>query len=152
MHGTNSAKVSIGLNSISLLSMRITLYRIFSGWSVSVIKINCLNVILFYGCFYGCFQHSSPEMKWVDGGRLLFKVSTHLVSTIYTQVWLYTHTHTHTHTHTFVSVNCGEFLLTSFTFKLIKLCFLSPNLALNLPLTENIFALLHFQLKIIYYF
>uniref|UniRef100_A0A8C1RTT8 Dedicator of cytokinesis 9b n=1 Tax=Cyprinus carpio TaxID=7962 RepID=A0A8C1RTT8_CYPCA len=29
--------------------------------------------------------HSSPEIKWVDGGRPLFKVSTHLVSTIYTQ-------------------------------------------------------------------
>lgn len=33
-----------------------------------------------------CLQHSSPEIKWVDGGRPLFKVSTHLVSTIYTQV------------------------------------------------------------------
>lgn len=25
-------------------------------------------------------------MKWVDGGKPLFKVSTHLVSTVYTQV------------------------------------------------------------------
>ncbi|XP_053537021.1 dedicator of cytokinesis protein 9 isoform X2 [Ictalurus punctatus] len=30
-------------------------------------------------------QHTGPEVKWVDGGRPLFKVSTHLVSTIYTQ-------------------------------------------------------------------
>lgn len=29
-------------------------------------------------------QH--PEIKWVDGGKPLFKVSTHLVSTVYTQV------------------------------------------------------------------
>uniref|UniRef100_A0A673BM31 Dedicator of cytokinesis 9 n=1 Tax=Sphaeramia orbicularis TaxID=375764 RepID=A0A673BM31_9TELE len=29
--------------------------------------------------------HSSPEIKWVDGGKPLFKVSTHLVSTVYTQ-------------------------------------------------------------------
>lgn len=31
-------------------------------------------------------QHSGPEVKWVDGGKPLFKVSTHLVSTVYTQV------------------------------------------------------------------
>lgn len=31
-------------------------------------------------------QHSGPEVKWVDGGRPVFRVSTHLVSTIYTQV------------------------------------------------------------------
>ncbi|XP_035376602.1 dedicator of cytokinesis protein 9 isoform X5 [Electrophorus electricus] len=30
-------------------------------------------------------KHSSPEVKWVDGGRPLFRVSTHLVSTVYTQ-------------------------------------------------------------------
>ncbi|KAI1899017.1 hypothetical protein AGOR_G00078350 [Albula goreensis] len=30
-------------------------------------------------------QHSGPEIKWVDGGKPLFKVSTHLVSTVYTQ-------------------------------------------------------------------
>ncbi|XP_028846234.1 dedicator of cytokinesis protein 9 isoform X2 [Denticeps clupeoides] len=30
-------------------------------------------------------QHSGPELKWVDGGKPLFKVSTHLVSTVYTQ-------------------------------------------------------------------
>uniref|UniRef100_A0A668A277 Dedicator of cytokinesis 9 n=1 Tax=Myripristis murdjan TaxID=586833 RepID=A0A668A277_9TELE len=29
--------------------------------------------------------HSGPEIKWVDGGKPLFKVSTHLVSTVYTQ-------------------------------------------------------------------
>jgi len=31
-------------------------------------------------------QHLVPEVKWVDGGKPLFKVSTHLVSTVYTQV------------------------------------------------------------------
>uniref|UniRef100_A0AAX7V425 Dedicator of cytokinesis 9 n=1 Tax=Astatotilapia calliptera TaxID=8154 RepID=A0AAX7V425_ASTCA len=29
--------------------------------------------------------HLGPEVKWVDGGKPLFKVSTHLVSTVYTQ-------------------------------------------------------------------
>uniref|UniRef100_A0A8C5CC43 Dedicator of cytokinesis 9b n=1 Tax=Gadus morhua TaxID=8049 RepID=A0A8C5CC43_GADMO len=29
--------------------------------------------------------NSGPDVKWVDGGKALFKVSTHLVSTIYTQ-------------------------------------------------------------------
>lgn len=31
-------------------------------------------------------QHSGPEIKWVEGGKALFRVSTHLVSTVYTQV------------------------------------------------------------------
>ncbi|XP_054631989.1 dedicator of cytokinesis protein 9-like isoform X2 [Dunckerocampus dactyliophorus] len=30
-------------------------------------------------------KHSGSEIKWVDGGKPLFKVSTHLVSTVYTQ-------------------------------------------------------------------
>uniref|UniRef100_A0A8C9VRW5 Dedicator of cytokinesis 9 n=1 Tax=Scleropages formosus TaxID=113540 RepID=A0A8C9VRW5_SCLFO len=30
-------------------------------------------------------KHSGSEVKWVDGGKPLFKVSTHLVSTVYTQ-------------------------------------------------------------------
>uniref|UniRef100_A0A3P8X9L1 Dedicator of cytokinesis 9b n=1 Tax=Esox lucius TaxID=8010 RepID=A0A3P8X9L1_ESOLU len=29
--------------------------------------------------------HSGPEIKWVDGGKPLFKLSTHLVSTVHTQ-------------------------------------------------------------------
>nr|XP_020657235.1 dedicator of cytokinesis protein 9 isoform X5 [Pogona vitticeps] len=33
----------------------------------------------------GMSKHAGPEIKWVDGGKPLFKVSTHLVSTIYTQ-------------------------------------------------------------------
>ncbi|KAJ8389777.1 hypothetical protein AAFF_G00114830 [Aldrovandia affinis] len=33
----------------------------------------------------GVSKHSGPEVKWVDGGKPLFKVSTHLVSTVYTQ-------------------------------------------------------------------
>ncbi|XP_076004947.1 dedicator of cytokinesis protein 9 isoform X2 [Genypterus blacodes] len=33
----------------------------------------------------GVTKHSGPEIKWVDGGKHLFKVSTHLVSTVYTQ-------------------------------------------------------------------
>uniref|UniRef100_A0A8P4GQI4 Dedicator of cytokinesis 9b n=1 Tax=Dicentrarchus labrax TaxID=13489 RepID=A0A8P4GQI4_DICLA len=33
----------------------------------------------------GINKHSGSEIKWVDGGKTLFKVSTHLVSTIYTQ-------------------------------------------------------------------
>uniref|UniRef100_H3D6Y0 Dedicator of cytokinesis 9b n=1 Tax=Tetraodon nigroviridis TaxID=99883 RepID=H3D6Y0_TETNG len=30
-------------------------------------------------------QHSGSEIKWVEGGKALFRVSTHLVSTVYTQ-------------------------------------------------------------------
>ncbi|XP_046699682.1 dedicator of cytokinesis protein 9 isoform X1 [Silurus meridionalis] len=30
-------------------------------------------------------QHTGPEVRWVDGGKPVFKVSTHLVSTVYTQ-------------------------------------------------------------------
>ncbi|XP_053540067.1 dedicator of cytokinesis protein 9 isoform X7 [Ictalurus punctatus] len=33
----------------------------------------------------GVNKHSGPEVKWVDGGRPLFRVSTHLVSSVYTQ-------------------------------------------------------------------
>ncbi|XP_022057668.2 dedicator of cytokinesis protein 9 isoform X5 [Acanthochromis polyacanthus] len=33
----------------------------------------------------GVNKHSGSEIKWVDGGKALFKVSTHLVSTVYTQ-------------------------------------------------------------------
>ncbi|XP_015270599.1 PREDICTED: dedicator of cytokinesis protein 9 isoform X5 [Gekko japonicus] len=33
----------------------------------------------------GMSKHSGPEIKWVDGGKPLLKVSTHLVSTVYTQ-------------------------------------------------------------------
>uniref|UniRef100_A0A8D2LWR7 Dedicator of cytokinesis 9 n=1 Tax=Varanus komodoensis TaxID=61221 RepID=A0A8D2LWR7_VARKO len=34
----------------------------------------------------GISKHSGPEIKWVDGGKPLLKISTHLVSTVYTQV------------------------------------------------------------------
>lgn len=39
-------------------------------------------------CFFPSiyFQHFGPEIKWVDGSKPLLKVSTHLVSTVYTQV------------------------------------------------------------------
>ncbi|XP_074819073.1 dedicator of cytokinesis protein 9 isoform X12 [Natator depressus] len=33
----------------------------------------------------GIGKHSGPEIKWVDGGKPLLKISTHLVSTVYTQ-------------------------------------------------------------------
>ncbi|XP_066562846.1 dedicator of cytokinesis protein 9 isoform X7 [Amia ocellicauda] len=33
----------------------------------------------------GISKHSGPEIKWVDGGKSLFKIGTHLVSTVYTQ-------------------------------------------------------------------
>ncbi|XP_053722873.1 dedicator of cytokinesis protein 9 isoform X5 [Synchiropus splendidus] len=39
----------------------------------------------YLGCHDVVSKHSSPEIKWVDGGKALFKVSTHLVSTVYTQ-------------------------------------------------------------------
>ncbi|KAL7826187.1 hypothetical protein SRHO_G00339250 [Serrasalmus rhombeus] len=40
---------------------------------------------IFLDSCMGVVQHSGPEVKWVDGGRPLFRVSTHLVSTVYTQ-------------------------------------------------------------------
>ncbi|GLD66245.1 dedicator of cytokinesis protein 9 isoform X2, partial [Lates japonicus] len=39
----------------------------------------------YLSCQEGAGKHSGPEVKWVDGGKPLFKVSTHLVSTVYTQ-------------------------------------------------------------------
>lgn len=45
--------------------------------------IYCYIVLLFP---LVCVQHSGPEIKWVDGGKQLLKISTHLVSTVYTQV------------------------------------------------------------------
>uniref|UniRef100_A0A3Q3J9H8 Dedicator of cytokinesis 9 n=1 Tax=Monopterus albus TaxID=43700 RepID=A0A3Q3J9H8_MONAL len=39
----------------------------------------------YLSCQEGAGKHSGPEIKWVDGGKPLFKVSTHLVSTVYTQ-------------------------------------------------------------------
>ncbi|XP_033003737.1 dedicator of cytokinesis protein 9 isoform X21 [Lacerta agilis] len=33
----------------------------------------------------GMIKHSGSEIKWVDGGKPLLKISTHLVSTVYTQ-------------------------------------------------------------------
>lgn len=45
------------------------------------------NILLHYFTFpLVCVQHSGPEIKWVDGGKQLLKISTHLVSTVYTQV------------------------------------------------------------------
>uniref|UniRef100_A0A672NHS7 Dedicator of cytokinesis protein 9-like n=1 Tax=Sinocyclocheilus grahami TaxID=75366 RepID=A0A672NHS7_SINGR len=56
----------------------------------------------YLSCQEGVSKHSSPEIKWVDGGRLLFKVSTHLVSTIYTQ-----DQHLHNFFHHFQSMQSG---------------------------------------------
>uniref|UniRef100_A0A672JMV3 Dedicator of cytokinesis 9 n=1 Tax=Salarias fasciatus TaxID=181472 RepID=A0A672JMV3_SALFA len=39
----------------------------------------------YLSCQEGASKHAGPEVKWVDGGKPLFKVSTHLVSTVYTQ-------------------------------------------------------------------
>ncbi|XP_042281516.1 dedicator of cytokinesis protein 9-like isoform X6 [Thunnus maccoyii] len=39
----------------------------------------------YLSCQEGASKHSGPEVKWVDGGKPLFKVSAHLVSTVYTQ-------------------------------------------------------------------
>uniref|UniRef100_A0A1A8GGU9 Dedicator of cytokinesis 9 n=1 Tax=Nothobranchius korthausae TaxID=1143690 RepID=A0A1A8GGU9_9TELE len=39
----------------------------------------------YLSCQEGASKHLVPEVKWVDGGKPLFKVSTHLVSTVYTQ-------------------------------------------------------------------
>ncbi len=54
-----------------------------------------------------------------------------------------------THTHAFVCVNCGD-------HRLLLLLYLPNNifypLTLILPLTENMFAFLHFQINIIYNF
>uniref|UniRef100_A0A8B9JVS7 Dedicator of cytokinesis 9 n=1 Tax=Astyanax mexicanus TaxID=7994 RepID=A0A8B9JVS7_ASTMX len=39
----------------------------------------------YLSCLESNSKHAGPEVKWVDGGKSLFKVSTHLVSTVYTQ-------------------------------------------------------------------
>ncbi|KAI4883850.1 hypothetical protein NFI96_017538 [Prochilodus magdalenae] len=39
----------------------------------------------YLSCQDGNSKHAGPEVKFVDGGKPLFKVSTHLVSTVYTQ-------------------------------------------------------------------
>ncbi|XP_051562167.1 dedicator of cytokinesis protein 9-like isoform X2 [Myxocyprinus asiaticus] len=52
-------------------------------------------------------KHSCPEIKWVDGGRPLFRVSTHLVSTIYTQ-----DQHLHNFFHHYQSMQSGATRLT----------------------------------------
>ncbi|KAI2663347.1 Dedicator of cytokinesis protein 9 [Labeo rohita] len=56
----------------------------------------------YLSCQEGVSKHSSPDIKWVDGGRPLFKVSTHLVSTIYTQ-----DQHLHNFFHHFQSMQSG---------------------------------------------
>ncbi|XP_048056575.1 dedicator of cytokinesis protein 9 isoform X7 [Megalobrama amblycephala] len=56
----------------------------------------------YLSCQEGVSKHSSPEIKWVDGGRPLFRVSTHLVSTIYTQ-----DQHLHNFFHHFQSMQSG---------------------------------------------
>ncbi|XP_069614092.1 dedicator of cytokinesis protein 9 isoform X3 [Ranitomeya imitator] len=40
-----------------------------------------------YLCYQepGMGKHSGPEIKWVDGGKPLLKIATHLVSTVYAQ-------------------------------------------------------------------
>uniref|UniRef100_A0A3Q3AYX0 Dedicator of cytokinesis 9 n=1 Tax=Kryptolebias marmoratus TaxID=37003 RepID=A0A3Q3AYX0_KRYMA len=39
----------------------------------------------YLSCPEGASKNLGPEVKWVDGGKPLFRVSTHLVSTVYTQ-------------------------------------------------------------------
>ncbi|XP_028992396.1 dedicator of cytokinesis protein 9 isoform X11 [Betta splendens] len=39
----------------------------------------------YLSCQEGTGKHTAPEIKWVDGGKSIFKVSAHLVSTVYTQ-------------------------------------------------------------------
>ncbi|XP_072556406.1 dedicator of cytokinesis protein 9-like isoform X3 [Paramormyrops kingsleyae] len=39
----------------------------------------------YLGCQESIGKSPGPDIKWVDGGKPLFKVSTHLVSTVYTQ-------------------------------------------------------------------
>ncbi|KAM6945556.1 dedicator of cytokinesis protein 9-like isoform 1-T1 [Aplochiton taeniatus] len=39
----------------------------------------------YLSCQDGISKHSGPEIKWVDGGKQIFRLSTHLVSTIYAQ-------------------------------------------------------------------
>lgn len=33
-----------------------------------------------------CVEQNGADVKWVDGGKAIFKVSTNVVSTVYTQV------------------------------------------------------------------
>ncbi|XP_030639154.1 dedicator of cytokinesis protein 9 [Chanos chanos] len=56
----------------------------------------------YLSCVEGVTKHGGPEVKWVDGGRPLFRVATHLVSTVYTQ-----DQHLHNFFHHFQAMGSG---------------------------------------------
>lgn len=65
-------------------------------------------------------QHLGPEVKWVDGGKPLFKVSTHLVSTVYTQVSFTPLIHLHPTGALFLLCSQFElFIATKFLFRFV---------------------------------
>lgn len=41
-----------------------------------------------YFFYYVSFEQSQPDIKWVENAKTLFKVRTHVASTIYAQVRL----------------------------------------------------------------
>lgn len=55
-----------------------------SGWQINTSCITCL--FSFLQLPHSFLQHGGSDMKWVDGGKPLFKVSTFVVSTVNTQV------------------------------------------------------------------
>jgi len=54
-----------------------------SGWQINTSCITCL--FSFLQLPHSFLQHGGSDMKWVDGGKPLFKVSTFVVSTVNTQ-------------------------------------------------------------------
>ena len=51
---------------------------------------NSISVIqhVLYFVYYVSFEQSQPDIKWVENAKTLFKIRTHVASTIYAQVQL----------------------------------------------------------------
>ncbi len=133
----------------------------FMFWCVSLYVCVCVvsllsSVLLF--CLI--WQHTEQFISAV------LQNSTKSLSSggeIWTRGWFWcatkqTHTHKHTHAQTHTHTHKCLFLLIVGTFHRLLLLLYWPNnifyplITLNLPLTENLFAFLHFQINIIYYF
>lgn len=73
---------SMTANSLQLFGSSAPHQDPHSRWRLQPRSLICWDVFSFH-----IFQHCGPEIKWVDGSKPLLKVSTHLVSTVYTQVY-----------------------------------------------------------------
>jgi len=82
--------------------------RYFSSLLLSCHCIGCIfpcdndiDIVTSFLLLYCCMQSVSSDVKWVDGGRPLFKFGLSLLSTIYTKVF-------------FIIVNCDQIVVSSY--------------------------------------